>query len=498
MTNPRSLARQLLAIIHADAPRLARIDHYINGYHDDPYLPESADDEYHLLAARAVSNWMPLLVETPAQALYVDGFRPGKRANPGSSFGYDERREIGGSDPEWDHWQKSRLDERQGAIYRGALRFGHAFTVTEFDRKRRSVITKGLSAMKTAALYEDPANDLVPFAALTVTSWPKGDPESDEFQLGKARMWDGKNEYPVTFKALNDLDSVKVHNGKRHGASECPVTRFAASVDLEGRTVGVVEPMIVLQNRINQTMFDLLVTQTYTSFTVRTATGMAPPMKMQPVLDENGVAVPGEFEPVINETTGMPELEDIRISAKRLLLAEDPEARFGSLEGTPLDGLIASLDMSIRHLAAISQTPPHHLLGQIANLSAEALQAAETSLARKIESFRAGFGESWERVLRLAAELNHDSHSADDWHGEVLWRDMEARSLAASADALAKFRDMGLPIKALINRIPGITQSEKQMMIDLMENDPEELQAQALKRAFPDKTSSVPVTPAEE
>lgn len=494
MTSPNSLAVQLLAILDGDSDRLERIDNYVEGHHDDPYIPESADDEYKLLAKRAISNWMPLLVETPAQALYVDGFRKGSR--PNSAFGSNvDRQEIGGFDPEWNHWQQSRLDERQGAIYRGALRFGHAFALTEFDRKRRTVITKGLSALRTAALYEDPANDLVPYAALTVTRKPTG--SGDKVVYGKARMWDGKNEYAVTFKSMTDAKSVKVQNGKRHGASECPVTRFAASVDLEGRTVGVIEPMIVLQNRINQTIFDLLVTQTYTSFSVRTATGMAPPLKMRPATDSDGKRIEGEYEPVINEDTGQPELEDIRISAKRLLIAEDPEARFGSLDGTPLSGLIESIDMSIRHLSAISQTPPHHLLGQIANLSAEALQAAETSLARKVEAFRKSFGESWERVLRLAAELDGDIASAEDFHGEMLWRDMEARSLAASADALAKLKDMGIPVKALINRIPGITQGEKQAMIEMMENDPEFLQAEALKRAFPNRTSAVPVTPAE-
>ena len=40
-------------------------------------MPELADNEYKLLAKRAISNWLPLLVDTPAQALYVDGFRRG-------------------------------------------------------------------------------------------------------------------------------------------------------------------------------------------------------------------------------------------------------------------------------------------------------------------------------------------------------------------------------------------------------------------------------------
>lgn len=76
-TSPASLAKELLAILDRDKERIERIDNYIHGKHDDPYMPPHADDEYRLLAKRAVSNWMPLLIGTPAQALYVDGFRPG-------------------------------------------------------------------------------------------------------------------------------------------------------------------------------------------------------------------------------------------------------------------------------------------------------------------------------------------------------------------------------------------------------------------------------------
>ncbi|MGW7434714.1 phage portal protein [Streptomyces sp. NPDC054849] len=472
-TSPASLAKELLAILDRDESRLQRIDNYVHGKHDDPYMPPQADDEYKLLAKRAVSNWMPLLIGTPAQALYVDGFRPGE----GES---DLPAAPASSSVEWSHWQRSRLDARQAAIYRGALAYGHSFVLTE--KTKKGVISKGLSAKKTAALYEDPANDETPHAALTITAWAKPDVP------GRARMWDGKREYAVSFKSLTDPDGIRVVAGKAHGASECPVTRFAASVDLEGRTVGVVEPMVPLQNRINQTIFDLLVAQTYTSHEVRYATGMAPPLKRNPetgdlVLDEQGNPIP------------LP----INHNARRFLFAEDPDVKFGSLPAGPISSLIDSVDMSIRHWAAISQTPPHHMLGQIANLSAEALLAAETALARKITEFRSIFGESWERVFRLAAELEGNASSADDFHGEVQWRDMESRSLAQAADALGKLAEqLGIPKRGLWKRVPGVTQSEYEDWLDMAEDDDSVGQlASALTRATPSVTS-VPPAPESE
>jgi len=475
-TSPASLAKELLAILDRDEDRIQRIDDYIHGKHDDPYMPPHADDEYRLLAKRAVSNWMPLLIGTPAQALYVDGFRPGT-----SDTGLPKA--SSSTSPAWNHWQRSRMDARQAAIYRGALGFGHSFVLTE--KTKKGVISKGLSAKRTAALYEDPANDETPYAAMTVTAWPRGE------NLGKARLFDGKREYAVTFKSKTDPKSIRVTAGKLHGASECPVTRFAAQVDLEGRTIGVVEPMIPLQDRINQTIFDLLVAQTYTSHEVRYATGMAPPMQME-MLDENGdvttdpnLAV--DSRPKLDDE-GNPVPATINHNARRFLFAEDPDVHFGSLPAGPITPLIESVDMSIRHLAAVSQTPPHHLLGQIANLSAEALLAAETALARMVAEFRSIFGESWERVFRLAAEMEGETTGTEDFHGEVQWRDMESRSLAQAADALGKLADMlGIPKRGLWKRVPGVTQTEYEDWEQMAEEDDSVGQlATALTRATPE------------
>jgi hypothetical protein len=382
------------------------------------------------------------------------------------------------------------MDARQAAVYRGALGYGHSFVLTE--KTKKGVMSKGLSAKRTAALFEDPANDETPYAAITVVSKPRGETP------GKARLFDGKREYAVSFKSYTDADSIRVGAGKLHGATECPVTRFAASVDLEGRTIGVVEPMIPLQNRINQTIFDLLVAQTYTSHEVRYVTGMAPPLQME-MLDENGMVTTDPTLAVDSrpklDPAGNPIPAAINHNARRFLFAEDPDVKFGSLPAGPIGSLIDSVDMSIRHLAAVSQTPPHHLLGQIANLSAEALLAAETALSRKITEFQSIFGEAWERVFRLAAELEGNTAEQEDFSGEVQWRDMESRSLAQAADALGKLADqLGIPKRGLWKRVPGITQTEYEDWEQMAEEDDSVGQlATALTRATPDAAPATPV-----
>ena len=286
-------------------------------------------------------------------------------------------------------------------------------------------------------------------------------------------MWDVKREYLVEFKAGDTLD-IRVDRGKPHGASECPVTRFAAHVDLEGRTLGVIEPMIHLQDRINQTVFDLLVAQTYGSFKVRTVTGMAPPLLRDP---ETGDAV--------LDTNGNPQPIPINHNAKRFLFAEDPDVKFGSLDETPLSGYIESIDMSIRHLSAISQTPRTTCWGRSRTSRPRRSRAAETALSRRIQEFRVTFGESWERVFRLAAELEGADDVAENYMGEVLWRDMESRSLAQAADALGKLREqLGIPAKGLWKRVPNVTQTELDDWDALLDEEDGQLQlAMALNRA---------------
>lgn len=462
--NTKRLAQRLLETLKADREAgegLLFIDDYLQGIQADPYMPENADAEYKLLAARSKTNVMPFIVGTPAQAMYVDQFRRGATDIDSDGTGGVREARDSVTSPEWDHWQKSRLDGRQHAVYRGALSYGHSFVLTE--KTPKGVRSKGLSALRTAALYEDAANDDAAVGAIHVKRWPAA---SDNVE-GLARMWDDTNEYEVKFKSTDDLAAVSVKKIGRHGATECPVTRFAASVDLEGRTCGVIKPMVALQDRINQTVFDLLIVQSFASFKVKTISGMAPPIKMKPV-DEDGNEIsaeeieagtePDHWVPRL-DTSGRPIPDAVNLNARRVFWAKDHEAKFGTLDETPLDGFIKAIDLAFRHMAALSQTPPHHILGEIANLSAEALEAAETALSRKVDEFKAGFGESWERVFRIAAEIG-EFEGAEDFHGEAIWRNLDGQPLSAVGDALSKLSELGIPHRGLWRRVPRTTANE--------------------------------------
>lgn len=414
------VAEQLFPRFKREKEKLDRIDKWYRWDHDKPHAPRTATREYRQLSEHAQTPWLGLVVTSVAQELYVEGYRNADTKDNGAA---------------WSAWQANGLDGRQIAIHRAALAYGLAYTTVipgadEITGAPMAVI-RGHSPRRMMAFYDDVVEDVWPEYAL------RADPAKMNGQQGfRLRLYD--DEFVHTMTATAAGDAVSYVSSGAHGQNVCPVVRYANNLDLEGRADGEVEPFIPLAARIDQTTFDRLVVQRFASWVVRTIAGMSKP-----------------------ETVEAAAVERLRLRVEDILIAEDADTKFGSLPASDLAGFIAGKDADIRDLAAVTQTPPHFLLGQIANLSAEALAAAEASLSRKVEERKHTFGESHEQTLRLSAHIIGDEAGAVDFAAQVRWRDMESRSLAQTADALGKIATMlGVPVEMLWEKIPGWTDQD--------------------------------------
>lgn len=474
----------LLSTYLRDRPLLEKLDRYHQGKHDPPFIPQHASEEYKKVASRSYTNFMRNGVNIPTQTLFVDGFREHHQGQEPSTVA---------SGPRWDCWQRSRGDMIQTMVHAGAFVFGYSLTSSARDPKTGKARIRGISALKSSAIFDDPANDIVPRAAIEVV-----EDESETFINGKtgitpgtARVWGATHEEVISFwTARNGNRQFTRVSARPHGAKSCPITRFAASLDLEGRCIGIVEPLIELQDRINQSVHDLLVAQLYTSHQVRTATGLTGVVKQEVIFarDAEGRYIYGEDgNPVIADIRdkigpdGQPELREANISAAHMLISEDKDTKFGTLPGAPLEGFISSINMSIRHFATLSATPPHYMMGAITNISADALQAAEIALKRKIDAFKIMFGESWERTVNVAAEVD-GLDATEDEKLETLWRDMEGQSFARMADALLKLKELNIPAQALWSMLPNVTATQLESWKRLIDENPDEILASAMQK----------------
>lgn len=404
--------------IAQELQRLERIRRYVEGCHDKPYTPRNATQQYKKLVDRSVTNLLPMVRNAPLQQLHVDGVWADN--------------ETGADVAAWDAWQSNNMDQIHVQVISAALTDNYSYVVvTPATRKGKSSAKfRPFSAKRMYALWEDPVSDSFPQYA---------------FELDKSGeiigIWDEVARYPVTTfpTAVNSTTGQPytpppvLGPPAVHGAGVCPVIRFTPNMDLDGNCYGEIESNIPVQDRVNQVSFDLLMVQHYGAFQIRGFSGF------KVAKDEHGRPRPITMDPAVTP------------------VLEDPDSKAWALPGSPLEGYIAALEEAIYELAVSSQTPAHYVLGKLANLSADAIAAAETTLTRKVIGYKHTLGESFEQMLRLASKyMGVDFPDT----AEIQWADRESRSLAQVADAINKLVNVGVPQEALWEMLPNVTKTQ--------------------------------------
>lgn len=407
---------QLLPIFKKERERLDILDLWYRWRGEDLPVPRGATRELKRLIELARDPWLRLVVSATAQAMYVDGYRSPDQ--PNNTTG-------------WRSWQTNDMDNRQVPIHRAALAYGQSWATVlpgELDGETRAVI-RGVSPRRMIGVYADEVEDDWPMFALRV-EWSKSKPWA-------IRLYD---EEAIYYCSTTDSTGSKVEftSFDEHGVGVCPVVRYA-NLDLDGRTDGEVEPFISVAARINKTTYDRLLTQHFASWKVRTVAGMAQP-----------------------DTQEASNREKLKLRQEDILIAEDPDTKFGTLDETPLDGFRNAKNDDVTHLAATSQTPVTALSpGNIANLSADAIAELRGSHTQKVFEWQKALGKSHEQGLRLSAHIEGDEPAARDVMAHVTWADMQIRSLSQAVDALGKAAQMlGIPPQALWSRIPGVSATD--------------------------------------
>lgn len=394
----------LIDMRKGECDKLDRLHAYWRGCQSLPVVPAGVPVEVRRLAEMSRVNLVTLVIDVLAQALFVDGFR--------------EARAADNEDAVWGIWQANRMDARQVGVHRATAAYGVSYALALPGEPH--TVLRGVSPRRLTAAY-GMDDDEWPELALEVTG-------RDEF-----RLYDADGIYFVSrSEGQGPLDgpALSVTDVQAHGMGVCPVVRFRNHEDLDGELVGEVEPLIPLQDQLDHTTFGLLVAQHYQSFRQRYILGWT-------TSDESTKA---------------------KASASRLWTFDDDNVKVGEFGQVDLGGYLESRQATLEHLAVISQTPPHQLLGKLVNLSAEALAAAESGQRRKVTEREVTWGESWEQLLRLAASVEGQSVSDQ---AQVRWRDTEARSLSQTVDALGKLAQMlGVPPQVLWERVPGVSQQD--------------------------------------
>lgn len=419
------------------------------------YAPdrETQNTEYENLRGLAPNNFAGLIVTSLAQTCHMEGISRGDS---------NDTLDI------WETFQRNQWASRQSALYRSAIGHGVAYGVVLPGEDPISggalARMRGKSAKRMAAFYDDEDDEWAEFAIEATKKYKSRSIEKIE-EGWDVRIWNSKGIHLLECKGDGTERLDWKYVGKiEHFMPVTPVARLANRLDLDGHTMGEIEPVLPILRRLDQGLFDRLINQRFGAWQIRYIAGMAKP---KPGVDAEEIKM--------------------KLRVDDLLVSTDPTTKFGVLPGGPIDGQIAVTDADLRLLSAVTQTPPHHLLGMSANLQAESLAAASEGLKRKSFEFRNNAGDFNTQMARLAGLAQKDRDLASAWDLHARWKNTDTVSLSQAADALAKFAaDVHVPLEMVWEMMPDWSDVDVErakrlvedgtietLLAQLMENDQE-------------------------
>jgi hypothetical protein len=422
-------------MLHAEQDR-ERIDldvlrRYATGKQALPLvIPQDAPREVHEMARISRINLIAIVINSLVESLFVDNLR----------VTVDGEGEGGASEPEqvtapiWKTWQANKLDRGQSGLYRAVFTYGYGYMVLTAGKP--TPVIRPMSPRTMTAMYGDDPD------------WPVLALERRR-KANTFRLYDETQVYQLGYDPKKK-DFGLLGEPQLHGSPYCPVVRYRDVEDLDlddepiseqvarfgtrgtnmtDMVAGQVAPLMTLQDQSDVTTFALKSAEWYSAFRQRWIVGWTPAAAT----------------------------DKVKSAASQLWTFdnEPDEVKLGEFSQTILDGYLASRGDTAKFVATLSQTPVHELIGELVNLSAEALAAAEAGRDRKIGERQTGLGESHEQLARAAGALQGIEVPEDF---EVVWRDTSARAFGAIVDGLGKLAaQLQIPPEALWERIPGAT-----------------------------------------
>lgn len=404
-------------------PSLSLFDAYYRGDHPLPWLPAQAQIEFARILKMTRSNLMGLVVDATAERLALEGFRlPGQEAADAET---------------WSIWKANNLDEDFDQGLLEALIGGTAYTLVEpngtdvpniyIEHASQAIVAyrPGSNRRRKAAglkLWVDDWTGKL-CATLDLGEWlykfqtdlPAGgwSPESI--------TWDRRIVAGEGWPVVNPLGEVAL-------------TELPNNPRLLTGGVSEIADVIDVQDRLNKTIADRLITQDFGAFPQKWATGY-------PETTEDG-------DPV----------EPIDIGRDRVVTTDVAETKFGQWESAPLDPYSAAKREDAKDISSRTRVPAQYLLGEMSNVNGETLRASESGLVAKcrqrIRSFGGGAVETM-RLARKAAGLE-----VPDARMESLWRNPEFRTEGEITDAAVKQVQIGLRDLRAGREFVGISQTE--------------------------------------
>ena len=394
----------------AQAAEFRFFDDYYRGDHPLPWLAPQARDEFRRILRMTRSNYMGLVVDAQVERMNVEGFR------------VDPTQEA--SDAEtWRIWQANNLDSYSDQAWLEAGIGGRSFMqVAPNPKDPASPFVWVEHASQVVVEYEPGTNRRIRAASLKAWEDDWTGQIHAVLQLPD-RIYKFHAKKPSIGSTSPPEWSERAVKGEQPNGQRRNPLGVVSVVELPNNprllTGGVSELADVtdVQDRINKTIADRLITQDYGAFPQKWASAWP---------DEDEAGNPNQID----------------IGRNRMVTTEVAETKFGQWDAAPLDPYSAAKREDVKDIASRTRTPAQYLLGEMSNVNGETLKASESGLVSKVVQRRRAFSEGAEEVMRLARRA---AGLPDVGEGmETLWRNPEFRTEGELTDSVVKKLQSGI------------------------------------------------------
>lgn len=132
-------------------------------------------------------------------------------------------------------------------------------------------------------------------------------------------------------------------------------------------------------------------------------------------------------------------LTGLELYTASYIAIEDPNGKAVQLPAAELRNFTEGMTYLLKMAAAYTGLPPQYLSFSDDNpASAEAINSSLDRLVRTCESLSELFGDSWEKVMRIAKLVMGQQLTLDDFRMETVWRNPGTPTYQAKADGVTK------------------------------------------------------------
>lgn len=429
MPTPLEWLQRLDKKLEARRPHVLKYDAYYRNEHEPAvYSTVRWRRQFGQLLAELNDNWCELVVDAPAERMKVEGFR----------FGSGDE---GADKDAWDIWQRNEMDAQHKLAIIEAGKCGEAYSLVETTPMGAQITVEhplqcivvhdpGFRRRRVAGLKKWIDDDGFICANLYTAEWVV------KFRSREKVPSSGTMPTSVEWVPREDAGGSSAY---LHGLGGMPLIPWVNRPSMLHDGDSDIRVVIPIQNAVNNLCRGLLATADSASFKQRWATGIDIP---------------------IDDETGQPPPTFLS-GADRVWAVGDEDAKFGQFDASDLSNFTGAIEMFIQHIAALTRTPPHYLLGQSGAFpSGESLKATETGLVAKVRAKFLPFGEACEETMRMAFRAEGDTVRGSEVAVETLWADPESRTTGEQTDAALKEIAVGIPEEMVWARRLGMSPQE--------------------------------------